>query len=215
MTRHRNQGQRGGGGGMPPGFPMGMPPGGLSPNMMADALSAMGAGGGPPGGLPEGVNPELFAQMFGCGGAEGGGPPGGPIPTQRGGLMPNDGVDRSKWQIIYPAYINKKRTTAGGRRVPLEIAVDDPKVDEMIKICEHLAIPAAIEYLKRYPRDWLLSHGRLRVQLKDDNRKPTNPEIPDKKALMKKMCELIPQLKSRCAPPAAPAASSTKKKKKK
>lgn len=158
MTRHRNQ-ARGGGGGMPPGFPMGMPPGGFSPNMMADAFSAMGGGGAPglPAGLPEGVNPELFAQMFGCGGggpgegASSGGPMAG---SGRGdlaqrGLMPSDGTDRSKWQIIYPAYINKKRTTAGGRKVALEIAVEDPKVDEMSKICEHFNIPSAIEYVRR------------------------------------------------------------------
>lgn len=203
-------------GGMPAGFPPGIP-GGL-PGGMPD-LSAFG---GAPDGLPEGVSPELLAQMFSCGGP--GGLPGSSAVSMgvgqewsAGGATQNDGMDRSRWQIIYPAYINRKRTTAMGRRVPLAIAVEDPQVDEMKKICDHFNVPASIEYLKRYPRDWLLSHGRIRFQLKGDNNELYNPDIPHKKALMHRMCELIPQLKSRSTPagPAPSSSSSTKKKKKK
>lgn len=216
MRRQRNQRQQGGG--MPGGFP-GIPAG--FPGMPAGFPGGLDAAafGGMPGGLPEGLSPELLAQMFGCG------PPTG-LPSGSGslgtsqhlddaGMMQNDGVDRSRWQIVYPAYINKKRTTAMGRRVQLSIAVEDPKVDEMKKICDHLNIPAAIEYLKKYPRDWLLSHGRLRFQLRDENDQLHNPEIPHKKALMCRMCELIPQLKSRSTPAGPGASSSSAKKKKK
>ncbi|EPR59455.1 SRP19 protein [Toxoplasma gondii ME49] len=222
MGRQRDQRRQGGGmpggfpGGFPAGFPGGLPggfPGGL-PGGFPGGLDAA-ALGGMPAGLPEGLSPELLAQMLG-------GMPGGPSVgmdqhSDEAGMMQNDGVDRSRWQIVYPAYINKKRTAAMGRRVQLSIAVEDPKVDEMKKICDHFNIPAAIEYVKRYPRDWLLSHGRLRFQLKDENDQLHNQEIPNKKILMRRMCELIPQLKSRSTPtgPVASAASSTKKKKRK
>ncbi|PFH34704.1 SRP19 protein [Besnoitia besnoiti] len=190
---------------MPPGFPGGL----------GDAAAL----GGMPAGLPDGVSPELLAQMFGCGAPGGGGAAGFGMGPEGGGagVVQNDGVDRSRWQIVYPAYINKKRTAAMGRRVQLTVAVEDPKVDEMKMICDHLNIPSAIEYLKKYPRDWLLSYGRLRFQLRDENNNLFNPEIPHKKALLQRMCELIPQLKSRSAAsaPAPSPSSSTKKKKKK
>lgn len=37
----------------------------------------------------------------------------------------------TKMHILYPAYINKNRTVAKGRRIPLQIAVSDPKVSEV------------------------------------------------------------------------------------
>lgn len=102
----------------------------------------------PPVGLPAGVNPEFLAQMLG----------------NSGGYMPeteatahcedtaqqDDGKDRSRWQILYPAYINKKRTVAKGRRVGLNIAVEDPTVQEMKMICDHLGVPAHIEHVRAY-----------------------------------------------------------------
>lgn len=41
-------------------------------------------------------------------------------------------TDFSKANIIYPAYINKSRTVARGRRIPLQNAVADPKPNEVV-----------------------------------------------------------------------------------
>ncbi|KAL8429708.1 hypothetical protein Efla_001143 [Eimeria flavescens] len=163
--------------------------------------------------LPQGLNPELLAQVLGggIGNAEG-------IPAGfEGEKEEDDGVDRSRWQIIYPAYLNKKYTAARGRRVSQAIAVEDPTVQEMKMICEHFSVPAHIEITKRYPRDWLLSAGRLRVKLLKEDGAPYSAEVPTKKKLMQQMCLLIPKLKTRSvqSPQQAAAGGGGKKKKKK
>lgn len=40
--------------------------------------------------------------------------------------------DNKNFNIIYPAYINKSRTIAKGRRIPLQFAVTDPKPNELV-----------------------------------------------------------------------------------
>ena len=62
----------------------------------------------------------------------------------------DDGVDRKKWSIIYPAYLNKKYTIKQGRRVSLNIAVDNPTTKEIKIVCEHLHIPCHIEAVCLY-----------------------------------------------------------------
>ncbi|KAL8273717.1 hypothetical protein Esti_002317 [Eimeria stiedai] len=168
-----------------------------------------GGGLGFPMELPQGLNPELLAQVLG--GQMVGGAPEVAVEEEE----QDDGADRSRWQILYPAYLNKKYTTAKGRRVNLAIAVEDPTVNEMKMICDHLALPARVEITKRYPRDWLWSTGRLRVQLFKENGSPFSSEVPSKRKLMEQMCLLIPKLKSRCAQSPQQAAAGGGKKKKK
>merc|ERR1719401_2855480 len=75
----------------------------------------------------------------------------------------------------------------------------------MAEICEYLKIPHVLEMDKAYPRDWLI-RGRIRIMLKTDKGAFTHPEIHTKQALMEKMSELIPKLKSRVqGPPGASA----------
>lgn len=176
-------------------------------------MPLLGAKGGMglPMELPQGLNPELLAQMLGGG-----------IPNKGSMSFPviekkeeDDGVDRSRWQVLYPAYLNKKYTTAKGRRVNKAIAVEDPTVQEMKMICDHFSVPAHIEITKRYPRDWLLSQGRLRVKLFQEDGTPFSPEISNKKKLMEQMCHLIPKLKTRCVQSPQQASNSGGKKKKK
>jgi signal recognition particle subunit SEC65 len=47
----------------------------------------------------------------------------------------------SKWQAIYPLYINKAVSVADGRRVPLPCAVDNPKAEEMALVSHLLSCP--------------------------------------------------------------------------
>lgn len=161
--------------------------------------------------LPQGLNPELLAQMLG-GGATGKSAMNFPVAEQR---EEDDGVDRSRWQVLYPAYLNKKYTAAKGRRVSQAIAVEEPTVQEMKMICDHFDVPAHIEITKRYPRDWLQSHGRLRVRILKDDGAPFSSEVPNKKKLMEQMCVLIPKLKTRSAQSPQQASSGGGKKKEK
>ncbi|KAL8437292.1 hypothetical protein ACSSS7_001055 [Eimeria intestinalis] len=125
--------------------------------------------------LPQGLNPELIAQMLG-------GPMGGgPLGASMGSASPDDamaeeeeedddGVDRTRWKILYPAYLNKKYSIAKGRRVNLLIAVEDPTVEEMKLICDHLSVPARIE---------IVSHSySIRAKI-DGTDVPSDSQIED------------------------------------
>ncbi|KAF4656681.1 signal recognition particle 19kDa [Perkinsus olseni] len=123
-------------------------------------------------------------------------------------------VDISRWNILYPNYLNAAKTVPEGRRIAKAKCVENPTVLEMGEACRHLQIPCVLED-KCYPRDWLV-RGRLRVKLTDDDGKPLRSEIAGKRQLLEKMGEVIPTLKSRTHPPKeehhhgkeAPAASS-------
>mmetsp|Transcript_2798 Transcript_2798/g.4664 ORF Transcript_2798/g.4664 Transcript_2798/m.4664 type:complete len:153 (-) Transcript_2798:67-525(-) len=111
--------------------------------------------------------------------------------------------DVSKWNILYPNYINSKKTEAEGRRISVAKSVENPHVKEMAEICEYLKIPHVLEMDKAYPRDWLIP-GRVRVLLKTPEGAFTHAEVQSKKALMIKMGELIPKLKGRANGPPPP-----------
>lgn len=94
-----------------------------------------------------------------------------------------------KRMIVYPAYIDSKKTVAEGRRIPKSLGVEEPYVDQMMDSCKLLKIPADIEG-KHYPREWL-PLGRLRVQLKAEDGTLHNSEVPDRRTLMLKLAELV------------------------
>ncbi|EFJ39771.1 hypothetical protein VOLCADRAFT_78252 [Volvox carteri f. nagariensis] len=93
--------------------------------------------------------------------------------------------------IVYPQYLDSTKTVAEGRRIPKTLACEDPFTNELYDCCKLLKLESQIE-AKHYPRDWL-PKGRIRVQLKGEDGKPINPEIPDRRTLMVKLAELIPK----------------------
>ena len=50
-----------------------------------------------------------------------------------------------EWQVIYPSYINSKRTIAEGRRLPREHCCENPSLVDMKQVCEFLKLPCEIE----------------------------------------------------------------------
>ncbi|KAF3332615.1 signal recognition particle protein-like protein [Carex littledalei] len=97
-----------------------------------------------------------------------------------------------KWNIIYPVYINSKKTVAEGRRVSAAKACENPNCMEISDCCSHLKIPHAVEIDKAYPRDFM-QVGRVRFQLKKADGSFWNPAITSKKALMLQIAELVPK----------------------
>ncbi|GBE62171.1 signal recognition particle [Babesia ovata] len=118
----------------------------------------------------------------------------------------------STWAVIYPTYFDKKATISGGRRVSLQLAVENPRVEDIRTVCEHLKVPYVLEANKAYPRDFL-NPGRIRVYFlhpKAESRALT------KCAFIYEIAPLIAQLKLRQqAEATAAAASSSKSGKKK
>ncbi|KAK9822513.1 hypothetical protein WJX74_000099 [Apatococcus lobatus] len=92
---------------------------------------------------------------------------------------------------IYPSYLDSKKSVSEGRRVAAAIAVERPIAPEIHDCCEHLKLASGIEN-KAYSRDYWV-RGRVRVQLLKDDGTPANPEIPNRRVLLRRIAELLPK----------------------
>lgn len=109
--------------------------------------------------------------------------------------------DRERWICIYPAYINSKKTIAEGRRIPKDKAVDNPTHQEIRDILVAAGMKIGVEN-KLYSRERskeLLYRGRIRIQLKNDDGSPCNPDFPTRESVMLHLGQMIPKLKSRAS----------------
>ncbi|OWM77238.1 signal recognition particle 19 kDa protein [Punica granatum] len=113
-----------------------------------------------------------------------------------------------KWVVLYPIYINSKKTIAEGRRISAAKACENPTCVEIGDCCNHLKVPSAIEIDKLYPRDFQ-QVGRVRVCLKREDGTLFNPAISSRKELMLRVAELVPRHPGRTKKQEAAAASST------
>ena len=106
--------------------------------------------------------------------------------------------DRERWVCIYPVYLNSKRSVTEGRKIPKELSIENPSIDEIRDVCTHLKLNMGVED-KAHPRepDKFMYRGRVRVQLKNDNGIPVSEEFQNRRALFVKIAELIGKLKSR------------------
>ncbi|GFR48744.1 hypothetical protein Agub_g10702 [Astrephomene gubernaculifera] len=115
-------------------------------------------------------------------------------------------MNADKRVIVYPQYLDSKRTVAEGRRIPKHLAADEPSTHEVFDIVKALKFEAEIE-AKHYPRDWI-PRGRVRVLIKGDDGKPVNPDIPDRRSLLLRIAELVPKHPNRTNPKARQAAAA-------
>jgi signal recognition particle subunit SRP19 len=65
--------------------------------------------------------------------------------------------------IIWPVYIDLKKTKHEGRRVSLEHAVSTPKLREISRAAAKLGLNPEVEKNKSYSRSWWESSGRVTV----------------------------------------------------
>ncbi|KAK7363418.1 hypothetical protein VNO77_05561 [Canavalia gladiata] len=97
-----------------------------------------------------------------------------------------------KWIVLYPVYINSKKTMAEGRRISLTKACENPTCAEIGDCCSYLKVPFAIEIDKAYPRDFM-QRGRVRVLLKKEDGTLYNSSISSRKQLMLRIAEMVPR----------------------
>lgn len=69
--------------------------------------------------------------------------------------------------IIWPAFLDAGCTRSEGRRVPLDVAVAEPSVDEIGQAVRQVGYDAVIERKKTYPREYE-PRGRVLVKDADD-----------------------------------------------
>jgi signal recognition particle subunit SRP19 len=75
-----------------------------------------------------------------------------------------------KWHCLYPAYINKNRTVAQGRRIPKEKAAVDPRWDEMRDVLESTgSFQVMVEpnkvYTRELDKEFPIFRGRVKYQV--------------------------------------------------
>ncbi|WP_435094082.1 signal recognition particle subunit SRP19 [Halorubrum sp. N11] len=56
--------------------------------------------------------------------------------------------------VVYPAYFDADRSRSEGRRVPMDLAVEEPTVDEIAKAVQQVGYDAVIEREKTYSREF-------------------------------------------------------------
>ncbi|RAW46559.1 signal recognition particle protein Srp19 [Halorubrum sp. 48-1-W] len=72
--------------------------------------------------------------------------------------------------VVYPAYFDADRSRSEGRRVPTDLAVEDPTVDEIAKAVQQVGYDAVIEREKTYSREYE-PRGAVVVRSTDDTAK--------------------------------------------
>ncbi|KAL7287394.1 hypothetical protein TKK_0018509 [Trichogramma kaykai] len=118
--------------------------------------------------------------------------------------------DKERWVCIYPAYLNSKKTLAEGRKLNKSSCVENPTHQEIRDILNSAGLNVVVEN-KLYPREnskELLYRGRIRVQLRNDDGTPVDPNYPTRDSLLKFIGTSIPKLKTRQGKTSAPEPSS-------
>lgn len=71
--------------------------------------------------------------------------------------------------VIWPAYLDAAYTRSEGRRVPRDLAVPEPTVDEIAAAVQQVGYDAIVDREATYPREHA-PRGRVRVQNVDDTK---------------------------------------------
>ncbi len=74
-----------------------------------------------------------------------------------------DSMKNKNKTIIWPAYLDSKRTKGAGRKIPKKFAVSSPKLREISKAAEKLRMNPEVENSKSYPKSWWETSGRVIV----------------------------------------------------
>jgi len=67
---------------------------------------------------------------------------------------------------VYPAYLGRGLSRAGGRRVPESVSVPDLTAEEICEAAKRLGFRAEVETAKEYPRRFYDYVGRVKVTKK-------------------------------------------------
>ena len=118
-----------------------------------------------------------------------------------------------QFQIIYPDFINKKKSQAAGRLLSKELCVENPTATEIYQCCLQLGFQTVLEPDRCYPRDPYSAKGRVRVLIKDSTKAyvpksefdksghaPMKAAYPTKLSVLRAVCRMIPNLQSRKEP---------------
>ena len=66
--------------------------------------------------------------------------------------------------VVWPEYFDKKRSRAEGRRLPIELCVDEPSLDIIAKGAMILDLEYKIFEDMAYPANWAAKSGCVRIE---------------------------------------------------
>ncbi|GAA6009260.1 hypothetical protein JCM10207_004326 [Rhodosporidiobolus poonsookiae] len=140
--------------------------------------------------LDKGKGPALPADFFPGGQPEQGIPKALRIGFD-GSLRPVAPTDFAGWEMLYPIYVDAKKSKGhGGRRVSSKVALQWPLAEQIAKACRMMGFDTVFEPSKTHPSDWE-NPGRIRLNFKDDEGKPKIASIPTKRILLTRICDLL------------------------
>jgi signal recognition particle subunit SRP19 len=72
--------------------------------------------------------------------------------------------------VIWPAYFDADLARSQGRRVPEDLAVPEPTVDELAQAVQQVGYDAVVERDVAYPREHYSERGRVLVKDSEDSK---------------------------------------------
>lgn len=98
-----------------------------------------------------------------------------------------------QWCVVYPVYLNARKSIAEGRRIAVSKACDNPTPQEIHDVCKYLGFEVELEVSytdvhgtpthwinaqaeKQYPRDYTMK-GRVRIKLRKEDGEPVVPDL--------------------------------------
>lgn len=88
--------------------------------------------------------------------------------------------------IIWPVYIDSKKTKKEGRKIPKKEAVSSPSLSDISRAARKLNLKPEIENNKSFPGSWYENSGRVIVEREEIS----------KRELLKKISNLIKSSRS-------------------
>ncbi len=74
---------------------------------------------------------------------------------------------RGKKIVVYPNYIDSRKTRRMGRRISLQDSIPNPRIEEIVNAAEILGLNPIVED-SRYPREWWSYDKRVVIDKKNN-----------------------------------------------
>lgn len=71
--------------------------------------------------------------------------------------------------VVWPVYFDSTKTRRQGRKLPRELSIPNPKVEEIVEAAKILGLNPIVED-KKYPKEWWIYNKRIVVFKKDSKR---------------------------------------------
>ena len=88
--------------------------------------------------------------------------------------------EEKKYVKVYPIYMDKNTKYSEGRKINKEICVENPKANDIFRVCNEILGLKCKQEKKSHPKDWQ-KRGRVIVQIKDNEGKPIQDSLQKSK----------------------------------